>query len=145
MITRAQTEITKTFTFDAGHRLSNYEGKCRHLHGHTYHVEITVGGPITLPVGMIMDFGILKDIFKELVDKKFDHKMMLNKSDPYNQKLAEALPDVEESITWTEYNPTAENIALDIFQMIQGRLPADVYIKKVKLYETPTSFAEITI
>ncbi len=141
---RAHTEITKTFTFDAGHRLSNYEGKCRRLHGHTYHVEITVNG-ILDTLGMVMDFGILKDIFKEEVDAKFDHKMMLYENDELNKKIAGALPDGDDSICWVGYNPTAENIATDIFSIIAKRLPDGVQLTRVRLYETPTSFAEVVL
>lgn len=138
-------QITKLFTFDAGHRLSDYEGKCKRLHGHTYHLEITVEGELD-ERGMVMDFGDLKTIFKEKIDSKFDHRFMLKKGDKYNEDLAKSLPQGDESICWVEYNPTAENISKDIMEILKKniedqKIPAKVV--KVRLYETPTSFAEI--
>jgi len=140
-------QITKIFTFDSGHRLSNYEGKCKRLHGHTYRLEITVSGDVDYK-GMVMDFGDLKTIFKEHIDSKFDHKLMLKRGDKFNEALASSLPKEDDSICWVDYNPTAENIAKDIMEILQKRLSklttaADV--AKVKLYETPTCFAEITL
>lgn len=135
--------ITKTFTFDSGHRLSNYNGKCRRLHGHTYHCEITIGGVELDDLGMVLDFGVLKDIFKEQVDAKFDHRMLLYDKDEYNKKIATAITPDADSICWVGYNPTAENIGKDIFGIIQAGLPIGISVLKVKLYETPTSFVEI--
>lgn len=139
-------QITKIFTFDSGHRLSNYEGKCKRLHGHTYHLEITIKGELD-ERGMVMDFGDLKTIFREDIDSKFDHKIMLKTGDKYNKTLARALPKEDESICWVDYNPTAENIAKDIMEILQKRIQertTGIEVARVKLYETPTSFAEIT-
>ncbi len=139
-------QITKVFTFDAGHRLSDYEGKCKRLHGHTYHLEVTVEGELNKK-GMVMDFGDLKSIFNEDIDSKFDHRFMLKIGDKYNEAIAKALPKGDGSICWVDYNPTAENIAKDILEILKKKLsePAiGAKIAKVRLYETPTSFAEIT-
>lgn len=137
-------KITKTFTFDAGHRLSDYEGKCRRLHGHTYTLWLTVEGDLNT-LGMVMDFGDLKDLFKDLIDSKFDHKMMLKNGDPINEAIRGVLPETDDSICWLEYNPTAENIVSDIVGMIKDKLPEGVKLVRAKLYETPTSFAEIEL
>src|SRR3989304_8866840 len=121
-------KVTKIFTFDAGHRLSNYEGKCKHLHGHTYTLEITVEGGLD-KTGMVMDFGELKRIFKEFIEPKFDHKFMLNKNDEENCKefdnvngLTSHYQWFQDSICWVDYNPTAENIVTDIFVMVKNKL-----------------------
>ena len=93
---------------------------------------------------MVIDFGDLKQILKEGVDKKFDHKMMLLKNDPVNKKIAEVIPVGEEWIAWVDYNPTAENIAKDIYIILKEHLrPFGVRLARVKLWETPTSFAEV--
>ena len=136
--------ITKTFTFDAGHRLSNYAGKCRRLHGHTYILELTVEGERD-SIGMVIDFGELKRIYKETVDNKFDHRFMLMRGDRLNEDISNALPKGDESICWLDYNPTAENMSYDIAEMIQKELKPDVKLVRVKLYETPTSYAELII
>lgn len=135
--------VVKTFTFDTGHRLSNYEGKCKQLHGHTYKCEIEVFSEYLDDRGMEIDFTELKEIFNEVVDQRFDHKFLLKKGDPINEALAEALPKTDRSIVWVDYNPTAENIARDIFEMVKGELPRERGLKilEVRLWETPTSLA----
>lgn len=137
-------QITKTFTFDSGHRLSNYIGKCRSLHGHTYKLEITIGGKIN-KLGMVMDFGDIKKLFKRSIDSRFDHKTLLFDKDPVNKRLADAIPDGEDWIVWVDYNPTAENIVKEIFNTLHDELKnTNNQLVKVKLWETPTSFAEIS-
>jgi len=142
-------QITKTFTFDAGHRLSDYEGKCKQLHGHTYKCEITVEGDLDNRC-MIMDFTDLKKAFKEEIDRKFDHRFLMKKGDILNEEIAKVLPTGDNSICWVEYNPTAENIASDIFEIIKRRLSrlqkgdvVGVKVVRVRLYETPTSCADV--
>ena len=58
--------------FDAAHYLPNYEGKCKRLHGHTWHVKVEVIGNIQDNSGMVIDFGILKNELKEVL-ARFDH------------------------------------------------------------------------
>lgn len=137
--------VTKTFTFDTGHRLSNYEGKCKRLHGHTYKLEITVGCNVLDAKGMVVDFGDLKEIFKNHIDEAFDHRTLLFKEDTLNQAIASALPEGDDQIVWTSFNPTAENIGAAIFLIYESRLPRErnLQVVRVRLYETPTSFADI--
>jgi 6-pyruvoyltetrahydropterin/6-carboxytetrahydropterin synthase len=136
--------ITKTFTFEAGHRLSNYEGKCKRFHGHGYFLELTVEGEMN-SIGMVIDFGELKRIFEEIINNKFDHRMILMRGDKLNKAIGKALSKGDNSICWVDYNPTAENISYDIAEMIQNELIPSVKLVKVKLYETPTSYAELII
>ena len=140
-------KVTKEFHFDAGHRLSNYTGKCRRFHGHTYHIHITVESDILDSVGMVMDFGQLTKIFDEEIDSKFDHRMMLLEGDPINEAVRKALPKSDDSICWLPYNPTAENMARDIFDIVSKKLKEismTVTLSKVIVYETPTSYAEVS-
>ena len=134
---------TKTMTFDAGHRLSQYDGKCFKLHGHTYKLEITVSGQID-SIGMVIDFNIIKDIYKTEVEPSFDHKTLLNKNDELNLKLFKDVPT--DWITWVNYNPTAENIVLDIATILYQSLHTHhphITLTQVVLWETPTSFATV--
>ena len=137
--------VTKSFTFDMGHRLSNYEGKCKHLHGHTYKLEVTIECDELDDRGMVMDFGDLKKIYKEQIEAKFDHKLLLYENDDYNQRLAKAIEPDRESIVWAEYNPTAENIVDNILGIFQWHLPNErrLRVSHIRLYETPTSYADI--
>lgn len=143
--------VTKKFTFDAGHRLSNYDGKCRHLHGHTYKCEITVACKVLDNKGMVIDFGDLKKIYNETVDAKFDHKMILQTGDPINQKIGKALEGFKSqfnSIVWVTYNPTAEKMAKDIFEMVNNKIQKigrGLGVTKVVLYETPNSKASCSV
>jgi 6-pyruvoyltetrahydropterin/6-carboxytetrahydropterin synthase len=138
-------KVTKIFHFDAGHRLSNYSGKCKRLHGHTYMVEITVSNDYLNEAEMVIDFGDLKDLFNQLVDNKFDHRMILKSNDPINIAIGNALPKDDESICWVSYNPTAENIAKDIyFIFMNALLGREIKLESVRVYETPTSYAEVS-
>lgn len=127
--------VTVCATFDMGHRLPNHNGKCQSLHGHTYKVEVTIDGPIcTIPnaadEGMVIDFTDVKNLLRQELNK-LDHKFLLHDDDPYAPALA-GLPGVVR----VPFVPTAENIA----QALLNALPAASH---VKLWETPTSFAEV--
>ena len=81
----SKIRITKMFSFEAGHALHGYDGKCKNLHGHSYHLEVTViGTPIAdtnnVKHGMVIDFGDLKKIVKEQVVDVFDHAIVFNKN-----------------------------------------------------------------
>ena len=121
--------VTKIFTFDSAHHLPKYYGKCAELHGHTYKLEVTVSGEPTVLYkkkdsydGIICDFGDLKDIVNEHVIERLDH-----------QNLNTVMTD----------NPTAENIASLIFEILWLIFPGK--LQKIKLWETPDSFAEVTL
>ncbi|MBM7635870.1 6-carboxytetrahydropterin synthase QueD [Streptococcus saliviloxodontae] len=115
--------VSKEFTFDAAHHLFNYEGKCKALHGHTYRLQLAVSGFLD-DCGMVYDFGDLKEIYKNELEPKLDHRY-LNESLPY-------------------MNTTAENMVYWIYQTCAESLPSDrgLEMEYVRLYETPTSFAE---
>jgi 6-pyruvoyltetrahydropterin/6-carboxytetrahydropterin synthase len=138
-------KITKKFSFSAGHRLSDYDGPCNKLHGHNYDLEVTVSGALD-KLGMVMDFGVLKGIVKEKVDKVFDHRLILKIGDPINENIRKLFPPEDTSICWVEYNPTAENMALDIFKRINKELNIkyrDINLERIIIYETATSYAEV--
>lgn len=146
------TRIEKEFTFDAGHRLLDYSGKCAHLHGHTYHCFVELQADDLDKDGFVEDFGVVKGLCKAWVDTYLDHAFIFNQNDP----LVEVLRDQGEKRIFTmEGNPTAENMA----RMLHGvfsRILGDHYeelreggmeqrrvvLTKVTLFETPTSKAE---
>ena len=130
------TSVTISAGWDMGHRLPHHQGACRHLHGHRYTVEVTVEGEInTIPMdsseGMVQDFSSLK---QELATQiaKLDHKFLLHQYDELAGKMAD-LPGV----VLVDFVPTAENIALALLKSLPTA-------SRVKLWETPTSFAEVT-
>ncbi|WP_214876317.1 6-carboxytetrahydropterin synthase QueD [Exiguobacterium sp. CH10] len=118
-----RVQIVKEVTFDAAHHLFDYDGKCRALHGHTYKLQMGVSGFLDNR-GMTLDFGDLKKIFKEELEPYLDHRY-LNESLPY-------------------MNTTAENMCYWVFEQLATHLPneRDVRVEFVRLYETPTSYAE---
>lgn len=136
--------ITKVITMDCGHRLSDYSGKCRRIHGHTYKLEVTVGGKLDKQ-GMVVDFSQLKEILVQEVENKFDHRLILKVGDALNQAISKAIPQDEDWICWVDYNPTAENMAVDIFEILKTELKGrNLKLKKVVIWETPSSFTEIS-
>lgn len=122
--TKSRVMIVKKLTFDAAHHLYDYDGKCRALHGHTYHVDMGISGFLDHR-GMTLDFGDLKKIFKTHLEPLLDHRY-LNESLPY-------------------MNTTAENMAAWIFETLGQHFPDErgLRVEFVKLYETPTAFAEV--
>ena len=109
-------EIFREFTFEAAHRLTHVPDghKCARLHGHSYRVEVRVGGPVGEQTGWVMDFGEIKDAFAPLHDK-LDHRY-LNEVDGL-------------------CNPTSENLA----QWIWVRLACALPLSQVVVRETCTS------
>lgn len=130
----SQFKVTKQIEFCYGHRLLNYDGKCKHLHGHNGLLEIEVGADSLDDRGMVIDFGDIKDVVKEWVDDKMDHKMILSKDDP----ILGMLNDINEPVYVMDENPTAENIAKEIH--VEAR-KAGLDILETRLWETPSSFA----
>lgn len=121
--------VSKEFTFDAAHHLHAYEGKCKNLHGHTYKVVFGISG-FTNDIGITVDFGTLKQIWREKIEPYLDHRY-----------LNETLPAM---------NTTAENIVVWIYEQTQDAFETGHYcpreleakVEFVRLYETPTSYAE---
>ena len=127
-------KVTKHIDFCYGHRLLNYDGQCRHLHGHNGRVEIDVTSDTLDARGMVVDFSDIKRIIKAWIDETLDHRMLLCKDDP----MLPVLKERGELFYVMDENPTAENIAKLIFTHAQSQgLP----VNEVRLWETPSSFA----
>ena len=138
--------ITKKFSFETGHALYGYDGKCRNVHGHSYKLSVTViGEPVTDPshvkYGMVIDFTDLKKIVKEEIVDVFDHATVFNKNTPHVE-LAKELGDRGHSVLLVDYQPTSEMMVLDFAQKIKTRLPKQTKLFSLKLQETETSYAE---
>ncbi|MDG3582783.1 MULTISPECIES: 6-pyruvoyl trahydropterin synthase family protein [Galbibacter] len=138
--------ITKQFSFETGHALYGYDGKCRNVHGHSYKLSVTViGTPITdtshVKLGMVIDFGDLKKIVKEDIVDVFDHATVFNKNTPHVE-LAKELSGRGHNVILVDYQPTSENMVIDFAKKIQKKLPQHIKLHSLKLQETETSFAE---
>jgi 6-pyruvoyltetrahydropterin/6-carboxytetrahydropterin synthase len=135
--------ISKEFTFEMAHALSSYEGKCAGIHGHSYHLTVTVRGmvdnnPESVHQGMVMDFTTLKKVVSENVLDLFDHALVLNEKDLLCQQV---FPEPSKLIR-TPYQPTCENLLTDIAHRIQSSLAPSVTLFSLKLRETGTCYAE---
>lgn len=142
----SKIRITKQFTFETGHALYGYDGKCKNVHGHSYKLSVTViGSPITdtqnVKYGMVIDFGDLKKIVKEEIVDVFDHATVFNKNTPHIE-LAKELEDRGHHVILVDYQPTSEMMVVDFAQKIKARLPQNISLHAIKLQETDTSFAE---
>ncbi len=138
-------QITKMFTFETGHALYGYDGKCRNVHGHSYKLSVTVvGTPISDPdhvkYGMVIDFGDLKKIVKEEIVDVFDHATVFNKNTPHVE-LAKELKQRGHNVLLVSYQPTSEMMVIDFANKIKARLPKDISLHSLKLQETDTSYA----
>jgi 6-pyruvoyltetrahydropterin/6-carboxytetrahydropterin synthase len=112
----------------------NYDGICRHPHGHNAVVEIDVQSETLDKRNMVADFSDIKRIVKGWIDRELDHKMILRQDDP----LADVLGKMGEPVFLLESNPTAERIAQLIFDVSREQgLP----VSRVTVWETPTSWA----
>ena len=133
-LSMARHKITKTIDFCYGHRLLEYDGKCRQLHGHNGLLEVDVEADGLDRLGMVRDFTEVRDIVKGWVDENLDHKMLLRNDDPVIPSLA----DLGEPLYLLEVNPTAENIAKHIYEQARVR---GLDLLEVRLWETPSSYA----
>ncbi len=137
--------VTKVFTFDMAHALFGYDGPCKNIHGHTYRLSVTlIGRQIqdenNPKQGMVIDFSDFKQIVKKNVIDVFDHTLVLKDDTPHAK--IQGLTDNFERIIYSEYQPSCENLLLDMVIRIEAKLPENVELHNVKLEETPTSFAE---
>jgi len=134
--------ITKEFDFEAAHALDGYEGKCKDIHGHSYHLKITLIGEPSKDVllsdcGMVVDFGEIKSIVREHVYENFDHRLLLR-----NDSRFKGLEKENERIRYVNYQPTCENMLIEIVGMVQKCLQGKIILHSAFLRETANSYAE---
>ena len=142
----SKIRITKQFSFETGHALYGYDGKCRNVHGHSYKLSVTVIGiPISdannVKFGMVIDFSDLKKIVKEEIVNVFDHATVFNKNTPHVE-LAKELEDRGHNVLLVDYQPTSEMMVIDFAVKIKKRLPESIKLHSLKLQETESSYAE---
>lgn len=142
----ARIRLTKEFTFESAHALEGYDGKCRHIHGHSYRLYVTViGEPVSDPAnpkyGMVMDFGELKALVNDEVVERMDHSFVMRRTESADS-IGKILSEGFGNVVLVEYQPTCENMLADFASRIARRLPKGVELHSMKMYETATSFAE---
>ncbi len=144
MSTERRLQVTKRFTLEMAHALTCHDGPCKHMHGHSYVLDITLSGePMDRPGdpknGMVMDFADLKTIVKRCVVDHYDHALVLHESERSTIDLDHPLFG---RTRFTSWQPTCENLLLDMVARIRAELPQVSSLSHARLRETATSWAE---
>ena len=126
--------VSREIDFCYGHRLLNYAGKCKYLHGHNGRAIITIESETLDERGMVLDFSDIKNVVSTWIDEKLDHRMLLQRTDP----VVPILEKMGEPLFLMDENPTAENIARLIYEFTASR---GFPIVECQLWETPRCFA----
>ena len=144
-------EITRKLEFDAGHRIPNHDGQCRHLHGHRYQLEITVAGNLNNisgdpSEGMVVDFGDIKKIANKFLVEEWDHAFLVAKFDTQVASFLSTIPNHKTVIL--DKVPTVENLAQKAFEilapLIKDNFKNKLWLSKIRLYETPNCWADVS-
>lgn len=146
--------VTKEYTWDMAHMLAEHKGLCQNLHGHTYKMQVEVsrlaGGVVMekgAEFGMVIDFKSLKELVEGKIVKPLDHSFMYWKgsTDVVEQGIGELLKKNGKKIAEVDFRPTAEEMAMSFFEMLVPGLEAiGLELEALRLWETPTSYAEVT-
>ena len=136
-------KIVKTFSFDSAHLLDCHDGKCQNLHGHTYQLEVEIQGPLITSgakQGMVMDFSDLKAAVKAQILDPLDHAFIYNQFSDKESQIAQLLNGWQMKTFAFAGRTTAEMLSQFIFQQLaeQAQLP----VSRIRLWETPSSYAE---
>jgi 6-pyruvoyltetrahydropterin/6-carboxytetrahydropterin synthase len=129
--------VTREFEFCFGHRLMDYDGKCRQLHGHNGKACVTLAGDALDRLGMVVDFVEIKRVLATWIDATLDHTLLLHEADP----LVKTLQAAGEKVLPLPFNPTTENLAKLIYEYARSKgLP----VAEVTMWETTYSYATYT-
>jgi len=132
--------LTVRHECDTAHRLYRYDGPCGHIHGHRYVIAVSVEAQELDDRGISIDFGVLKGMVRDWVDTNWDHRLLLNCEDVLFQE--DRLADEWHAITEMGGNPTAENMAKVLFRALRDFCPPHIFVKSVKIWETPDCSVE---
>ncbi len=137
--------VTKEFRFEMAHALYGYNGPCKNIHGHSYRLSVCVIGPVLnngtqAKNGMVMDFTDLKRIVQSLVIDELDHALLLNGNSPHKEMALNK--ELFEKVIFVNYQPTCENLVIEIAERIKKALPQNLELHHLKLQETESSYAE---
>jgi 6-pyruvoyltetrahydropterin/6-carboxytetrahydropterin synthase len=133
------TTVTKTVRFDAAHVLTNHEGLCKNLHGHTYRVDVSVSCGDGMPGDMVMDFKELKRLANETICERFDHAFMYNTASPGETEIAAVVERNGMRTVPIPFRSTAENLAKLFFTELEKKIAG---LSSVRVWETQDSSAE---
>lgn len=130
---------TRILEFDAGHRVLGHGGRCRFIHGHRYKAEVTIQALALDALGMVVDFGVVKERVGGWIDHQWDHNLLLHPDDPLLR--LSGVFEGRDPYIMPNGNPTAENLA-SVLCLVAAQLLPEFKVTSVKLWETPNCFAE---
>ncbi len=137
-------ECTRRIEWDAMHRIPGHESRCRAFHGHRYVAEFTFVAPELDELGMVVDFGLLKDRIGGWVDEKWDHTAILMRGDPDPAVplLVRSNARLGRPVYWMDGPPTAENMVAELAHISKSLLAdTGISLKRIRLWETPNGSA----
>jgi len=137
-------DLTTSYVFDAAHRIAGHPGKCAWLHGHTYHLEVTVSSPTLNPLGMIMDFDDLRDAVRKAVLDLWDHATLLAADDPLGPAISAVQREAPDRVVLLPGHPTAEVLTREAWTRIESQLPVGIALERVAIRETPSCGSAIS-
>ena len=132
--------LTKKFTFEMAHALDGYDGKCANLHGHSYHLEVTVEGTELNSNGIAIDFGSIKTLVQRTVIDHFDHALVLKKGSTLALN-----PLAFSNLIEVPFNPTTEKLLIHFATLLEPQMPAGTRLHSLRLAETDSSVAELLL
>lgn len=132
--------ITRSFEWDAAHRITRHESRCRFPHGHRYRAEVTVFAPdLDLdPAGRVVDFGVVKEKVGSWIDTNWDHNTLVS---PGDTGLIELVRSYGANPYLFDPEPTAECIVMELMR-VATELLAPLKVLRVRVWETPNCWAE---
>lgn len=133
------TTVTKSVKFDAAHILTNHQGLCKNLHGHTYRVDVSVTQPDDDPRDMVIDFKDLKSVATSVICDRFDHAFIYSTASEGEREIASVVEKHGMRTVALGFRSTAENLARYFFGELKPQIPGLV---SVKVWETADSCAE---
>ena len=134
--------VTKTVRFDAAHVLTNHQGLCKNLHGHTYRVDVSVAQAADDERDMVIDFKDLKGIANEVICDRFDHAFIYNTESAGEKEIAAVVEKNGMRTVAIPFRSTAENLAKMFYNELKSRVPG---LSAVKVWETADSSAEFRV
>ena len=136
--------LTTRFTFDAAHRILGHPGKCAYLHGHTYHLEVTVTAERLDPLGMVIDFDDFRALVRKAVLDRWDHATLLSGEDPLVPAISTVQAEAPDKVVSFRNNPTAEVLTREAWQTIGQALPSGLRLLRLRIEETPACSSELS-
>ena len=129
--------IYKEVHIDTSHRLLHYIGKCANLHGHRWKVEVWIEGEPDPVTQILLDYNLIKQVID-----KFDHQIILNRDDPMVPCIQKYQP-----VITTQGDPTSELMAAiirDDLYVLCREMGIKATVSKIRVWESPTAYAELT-